>query len=796
MPFKFSFPLPGRKPSDAANSSPIWIDTPNDSHDDSPLSDPGCKAERVLGCFDAAEPHAIANKSSRKALRKKPSYMNVTLLEVENEAAVAKDGFPFPNVPGSGGSSRRPSYNLRNQPSSPLLGERFHKGSPGTESMSDSPSPRPHFYGSSSTLRSYYDPAMSPLSISQQTSASSARDMALRKGHHSIASPLSQDVSNEGSPSIEDEGRPDTDHAPKRRPAQLEIPTRFPKARISSLPATSPHEATRSPSQLSHSSSQHSASSGRSNWWKRKKAKESNFKEGRSAPEDARLDQFDLGLDTLKTNIRKPKAGTRHWFDGVDDGHIQGGQHGPSDADEVHRLLWNKRLDKLRPERDDQPAGKPEQRSLDEPALDEKRVSKNAIDTRPGILHDIRCPLQQDTPHPAKSPMARSRGSTSTDAKADLSNQSFLELSSSSDEETEDPGVLGYSLQPHSMRDKADQNSINDDVHVSSTDRSPHDKPKAVSSPSPRRSKRGSEIIPPVPKIPERPQLQQRVSSIKWRKSQGFQSPTMATRIIHDSTSSSAGASITSQSSSCKQAGIESQLKKAAHGSKLMTVTVEEGELLEAMRQTRASIRQDAFSEGYTRAIHSTRHNHTQPRTSGTDGPVSYLGSDRSITPPPSLVNTNASPQSFRFPDVPSSTDQSNISRHNLLASPTRRTPKPPRQAPPIVFPPPKASPTDSFSPSDILPSTPGSRLSPRTPSFTTQEEDGLHNGFGGIGDQSPGGGGGGGKKGAMGLGKVGEGHLRKRTVSSVVMLDGMEERARVWEEGEEEWLEGRGERW
>lgn len=41
-------------------------------------------------------------------------------------------------------------------------------------------------------------------------------------------------------------------------------------------------------------------------------------------------------------------------------------------------------------------------------------------------------------------------------------------------------------------------------------------------------------------------------------------------------------------------------------------------------------------------------------------------------------------------------------------------------------------------------------------------------------------------------------GHVRKRTVSSgVVVLDGMEERARIWE-SEEEWggVLGAGERW
>ncbi|KAL8748780.1 MAG: hypothetical protein Q9184_007095 [Pyrenodesmia sp. 2 TL-2023] len=787
MPMRFSFPLPGRKPSDIANSSPIVMDTPNDSHDDSPLSDPGSKAERVLGCFDSTKSQAVSNKTSKKALRKKPSFMNATFSEAENESAAAKDGFPFPDMPASRETSRRPSYIVRNQPSSPLLGERFHKGSPGTESVSNSPSPRPHFYGSSSTLRSYYDPAKSPLSISQQTSASSARDMALRKGHRSVASPLSQDVPIEVSSNIEDHGRSGTDHVSSRRPAQRHFPDGFPQDQLSPLPIISPDEVAKSPSQLSHSSSQHSTSSGRPNWWKRKSAKESKSKKGKPTAEDARLDQFDLGLDSLKTNIRKPKAGSRHWFDGVDEDHNHDGQRDQPDADEVHRSFWNKRLDKFRPEKGDQPAGTPQQQGLNEPALGEKGVSNDAAETRPGTLHDIRCSLLQDTPQQMNSPSTRSR--SSTNAKADLMNQSFLELSSSSDEETEDPGIHDYDHQQHRIRGGIDQDAVSDDVPVGNAERAPPAKCKPVSYSFPRRSKRGSEVIPPVPKIPERPQLQQRVSSMKWREIPSLKSPTITTRAIDDSTSSSGGASITSQTSSFKKAGMESQFRRSTHCSKLMTVTVEEGELLEAMRQTRASIRQDAFSEGYTRAFHSTRNSHARPRTAGTDGRGSYLGSDRSITPP-SLALTDASPQSFRFPDVPSSADHGNPSQSNSVSSPPGRTPKPPRQAPPIIFPPPRASPTDSFSPSDILPSTPGSRLSPRTPSFMTQEDD-LHNTFGGLGDQSPGG-----KKGAIDLGTGGNEHLRKRTVSSVVMLDGMEERARVWEGEEEEWLDGRDERW
>jgi hypothetical protein len=77
---------------------------------------------------------------------------------------------------------------LRGKASSTVLGQRY--GDDGATTASNS-SARLRNADSSSTLKSYYDRQKSPLSISQQTSASSARDLALRKGFPPVTLPRS-----------------------------------------------------------------------------------------------------------------------------------------------------------------------------------------------------------------------------------------------------------------------------------------------------------------------------------------------------------------------------------------------------------------------------------------------------------------------------------------------------------------------------------------------------------------------------------------------------------------------------
>ncbi|KAL8695142.1 MAG: hypothetical protein Q9218_000310 [Villophora microphyllina] len=751
--FKFSFPLPGRKASDDKKPSPGAASTPNDSHDDSPFSDPGSKAERILGTMDLAPTPDHSTKATRKALRKQPSFMSVTISEAESDSAAARDGFPFPGMPSSRGSSRRPSHALRNQPSSPLLGDRFPKDSPGTDSMTDNSSPRPHFYGSSSTLRSYYDPSRSPLSISQQTSASSARDMALRKGLPSISSPLSQDVSEQILPSVlKDQRRPATGNAPGNRPVQLNMsdpplqPQSFPS------PMVSPDQVSKSPSQMSYSSSPQSGSTGRPNWWKRKKAKESKAKEATMTSEDPRFGEGDFGVESLKTNIKKPRAGTQHWFDDRGEAKDPDPYKGQLNEDEAHRQFWNRRLNNLRQGTDD-PSGQ----SSGETQENETQPSNELVPPDPvktiNLAIRLNSPSSQTKDTSSQTSLQRARSRSLNSAKADLLNQSFLELSSSSDDEAEGSTIEAPDYRRHRIRDSIDQCDLGEDVLLTKAERIRPVKPKPVVNPSPRRSKRESEVIPPVPKIPERPQLQQRVSSMRWRESTISKSSGLIAPSINSTTSSNGDASLASHTSSSRPPASEAPAKKFGHGSRLMAVTVEESELLEAMRKKRASARSDPFSPGYVR-----------PKTAGaTDSRGSYFGSDLSGSSPPSLpslpdpshtYSINNGPHSpFQFPDVP------------LELPPPRRMP---RQAPPIVFPPPKSSPTESFSPSDILPSTPRSRLSPLTP--PPSQEMGK------------------------GLGRMR--HDRKRTMSSgIVMLDDVREKAN-WESEEEGWAFGREERW
>ncbi|KAL9001342.1 MAG: hypothetical protein Q9169_000233 [Polycauliona sp. 2 TL-2023] len=754
--FKFSFPLPGRKASDDKICSPASLPTSNDSHDNSPFTDPGSKAERVLGTLDPAP----STKASRKALRKKPSFMSVTISEAESDSA-ARDGFPFPGMSDSRNSSRRPSYNLRNQSSSPLLGERFTKASPATDSISDKSSPRPHFYGSSSTLRSYYDPARSPLSISQQTSASSARDMALRKGQPTISSPLSQDASNDISPAaVEDEHRPATNPAPAHNLLPLDLADLFPQPHISSGPIHSVDEVSKSPTHLSYPSSPQSGSTGRPNWWKRRKAKESKSKEAKPPLENAAFDKLDLGVDTLKMNIKKPKAGTQHWFDGVSEDRGPGPD---ADADEAHQRFWNQRLHWLRHKPNDRLEGHLESKIEEESSAEEDPVRCGPAGS----------PVQDQRPNPQSSLSKQASSHTSpqrprsrslTSAKTDLFNQSFLELSSSSEDESEHTATAEFhNYRKHHIRDSIDHDSVADDVLVTNAERIRFVKPKPAVNTSPRRSKRGSEVIPPVPKIPERPQLQQRISSMRWRESTSVKSPPASTTSVEES-------SMTSPLPSFRTTSTGSQEQRFGHGSKMMTVTAEEGELLEAMRKKRANIRQEAARN---------RGENPRPKTAGTDGRVSYMGSDRSGSPTPAFHShmyrsSNGSNGSFAFPQVPSSSDSSGL------------TYKAPGQAPPIVFPPPKCSPSaSSFNTSDMMPSTPRSnRLSPITPISSAHEDD-----IGGSGSMYG--------NSLLGMGNGRVRHDRKRTMSSgVVMLDAVGEGDRGWELEDEAWGDGREERW
>lgn len=150
-------------------------------------------------------------------------------------------------------------HQIRGKASSTLLGARYaDEGSRTTPSSAGTGRLRNE--DSSSTLKSYYDRQKSPLAISQQTSASSARDMALRKGMPPVIprSPLMQvetfvdEFDRQFSKNIKDFEENESqveDMKDKKKPAKLDLSRLF--ARSSSRPGDSP-DLGRSPSS-SHS---------------------------------------------------------------------------------------------------------------------------------------------------------------------------------------------------------------------------------------------------------------------------------------------------------------------------------------------------------------------------------------------------------------------------------------------------------------------------------------------------------------------------------------------------------------
>jgi len=177
---KFSFPIPGRKQSSSKESTT----SKSSRTSNQPLS----KAQRILGTENdlnidspTADAYAFGFPSP------KPSRMSISISESTNESG-SVHGSQSEQWDRESGVFPR-SQRLPGKASSTVLGQRYRD-----DGVTDISSQRLQHEDSSSTLRSHYDRLKSPLSISQQTSESSARDLALRKGFPPVVqrSPLLQ----------------------------------------------------------------------------------------------------------------------------------------------------------------------------------------------------------------------------------------------------------------------------------------------------------------------------------------------------------------------------------------------------------------------------------------------------------------------------------------------------------------------------------------------------------------------------------------------------------------------------
>lgn len=236
---KFSFPLPGRKNISTTKDRERSITS--SSGNSSNLS----KAQRLLGTDNDLNIDSHTRSDDRSwgyPSSSRSSGMSISISEsTQSTKSTSETGsYSEPNADRweheSGVLPR--AHQLREKASSTLLGQLYGEGG-ATDASSQSR--RMRHEGSDSTLKSYYDRQKSPLSISQQTSASSARDLALRKGFPPVIprSPLLQvdsaDPYDNHLAELDSGEALPSERSARKKPARLDLSMLFPKSRKNGL---------------------------------------------------------------------------------------------------------------------------------------------------------------------------------------------------------------------------------------------------------------------------------------------------------------------------------------------------------------------------------------------------------------------------------------------------------------------------------------------------------------------------------------------------------------------------------
>lgn len=319
---QFSFSISGRrqKKQESAAGSSKAPQSPSAQQWPSHHDEPSSKAHRVLGTSEAP----MFRTQSRQA-NNTPASPAHTTITVSSEAGYGNAHDDRMSATATD-YTRRPAMSKR--PSSNILGN-----STGDSSRRGSDNSaagyRLHAQNSNSTMHSHYDAKSSPLSISQQTSNSAVRDMALRRGRPPVvtdghahtfngfeASPIS--------PMMESDRR-------KSKPAKLDLSKLFPKPSVGDGQKhlnnlLSPTKMVHSPAAMSMNSEYFAqpmtreptpAPKGHA-----KLTKHATRRHAEHAPpppkSPKRLFKRDE-YDNAKVHVRRPPKGVQHWFDALDE---------------------------------------------------------------------------------------------------------------------------------------------------------------------------------------------------------------------------------------------------------------------------------------------------------------------------------------------------------------------------------------------------------------------------------------------------------------------------------------------
>lgn len=323
---KFSFSLPGRKTSVATTSEekrePSQWHPSTASQNNLSMS----KVERLLGTTGLpVRPSPSYDTLERATLNSKPSYMSLAVSE--------SSGHRHTESAGHGAHYRPPRYqSLRHQASSGVLGRSGHLVDQVADSSVSLNTRDLRSERSSATLRSYYDAYKAPLLVSQQTSNSAVRDMALRKGLDPVVPPEQQEHTDAGPQDPRMRRQHSTtpsfaSTALETRQRNLDLTNFFPRPRKPSGHALGAEGIVNSPSQLSLSSEfpaqrrQNNANEvpARQNSRTRAVLQKTQPEQSRHVkrPSNVQVLRRDDPSENPKSHVRRPPKGIQNWFDGM-----------------------------------------------------------------------------------------------------------------------------------------------------------------------------------------------------------------------------------------------------------------------------------------------------------------------------------------------------------------------------------------------------------------------------------------------------------------------------------------------
>lgn len=744
--FILSFSRPSRK------SSQDFQQTNSYQASESLWSNPGGKAEAVLGPFEPnTEKRKKLSRKDRK-LQKHPSSVSITVSDRGSSRQDELNAGPITN---------QPETHHFQGPSPVLRPQSMNEDVADWDNKTDVSGLQAHRSQSSSTLRSYYDPAKSPLYISQQTSASSARDMALRKGQPQIMCPKRHDISSGTTvvSGMDDEYDLKRDSMGKR--LHMDLSTLFPKPSVSNHMLLSPNNVVRSPSVLSVASSNQQSSQSRPKWfsWERKKSKESISSEfvGQTL---ASVDES-IHLSAMRMT-KNAKRASQTWFEGLEDeenASIDMSQHHVSShrSEKHYRSSLKVGRD---PYSSDQSHKWGQSHQSPKPYLDSAFARRDRSHSR----------RSRTSSNGSQKSVRWEKDDRKQVLKDNLQNHSFLILTSS-DDEIDESSLNGARYRRHRIRASIEKLD-NGDVIVCSAERVKQIKPRPVVNIPHRKTPKfqDPEVIPPVPLIPlVRPEPSPRVSSMKWREETTAISPSIELMVspAHSRQSSGASHSASQVSSSCP---LE---KTTVRGSKMMAVTEDEEKLLEGMRRKRASLlRKNHISSNKGSLISSQSEATSLPRPKTAGEALlprsSYFESNKQLSPQANgqVRFLAASPYAASADDLSREESfSSSDTQSSSVGSSSLDVKRPSKMLPPSL----------DFSPPNILPSISPSHTSPLTP---PPDQEGCLDiyGAGVASPHSP-------SASCPNKGK----HDRKKTLSSgIVVLDGAEQHAQALDEENE----------